>query len=372
MDLENTISYWGNEMNSIKALNYLIIFITIFNCYDCGNFMDGAWDSAGNPVNPYVYNGPPPQLYKLKVIRNYIFLGTSVGIFRTTDNGLYWSFLNNGINLKDSIYLEEVTNDGKVFAFQSDNNTISSAKSLFVSKNFGDTWTQQSYLDESEYHLQDGSIYAKDENNIFISCSLNKIPDETAVKQGIIRSTDGGNSWQIVYQRDCTYSYVSTFPIVFQSNGDIYALTSIILKSTDNGLTWDSVGTAGENSNPIHGEINPANQIYLLYGDNDMLVSNDFGRTWKVLKKGITSFSICSNSEIFVNKLDGGILKSTDYGVTWENTAWENIDNSFYKNLYVDGKDEIFHYSIYFIYESKDYGTSWQKIEVPFDYPSYY
>ena len=128
------------------------------------------------------------------------------------------------------------------------------------------------------------------------------------------------NSWELILPGG--YNYINN-----DSKGNIYAssLSGNIIKSMDNGVSWDTIFTSGMGHNIF---------IDTNYAPNDRII------------------------------LDGGMdYLSTDYGETWQEMSPPNL---WYHRFTSFGDILSIKYGYYNIYRSTDNGVSWDTlIELP-------
>ncbi len=177
-----------------------------------------------------------------------------------------------------------------------------------------------------------GSLFTMD-NNIVLAGTRN----------GIFRSEDGGMTWSLGLPRNsCCFvppdsfatplffllpndllleqtSYVVDFSM--DSRGDIYAATfdDWLYKSTDKGKTWTEIffdlGSINEEWNTTAITVNHNNQVFL--GTQGGIVrSNDYGLTWQVIQTGlpdsaiVKALAVDNNNQIWAGLGSGKILRS--------------------------------------------------------------
>jgi photosystem II stability/assembly factor-like uncharacterized protein len=88
---------------------------------------------------------------------------------------------------------------------------------------------------------------------------------------GVLRTTDGGASWQQVSTVE------TTGPPLVTSSGVIYwSAGDGLLKSTDSGVTWNQVGSGLQ---PVHPIELPDGRIVSV-GATNLVISSDGGSTW--------------------------------------------------------------------------------------------
>jgi len=153
---------------------------------------------------------------------------------------------------------------------------------------------------------------------------------------GLWRSTTGGNSWEPLTDNLLSIG-ISGIAIDYSSpanNRTIYILTgdgdgrhteSIgVLKSIDNGATWENTGlTWGVRDNKYGYKIviNPMDSnILMVATDDGVYRSTDAGKTWVLVLKAFKTYDIefKPRSRTVYASASGSFFKSTDGGVKWK------------------------------------------------------
>ena len=164
---------------------------------------------------------------------------------------------------------------------------------------------------------------------------------------GVFRSTDGGNTWNIIY--------TSAFPPAFGPSGGLRDIrvavsaanpqkiyvysgstTSIRVDvSTDGGTNWTNLGSSGLDSAQFgyntYLYVDPANADTVYVGTRDVFKSTNAGATWTNLTKSNISYSAAlahpdqhslafssANSNVIYIGNDGGVYKSPDGGSSFQ------------------------------------------------------
>jgi photosystem II stability/assembly factor-like uncharacterized protein len=183
---------------------------------------------------------------------------------------------------------------------------------------------------------------------------------------GILRSTDNGNSWDFVYPQVVSVTFAST-PL-FAGNGTAYFPTwgEGVLKSTDYGATWNHSNTGL--GYPYVRALTMAPGGNLLAGTQyGIFKSTDSGAQWYSV-----GLNICGVRGLAVgpqNNLDAsawGMHRSTDSGL-----SWETIDNGLgsfdVRSMIVKENGEMFigtnDYSNGILFRSTDSGDSWTRAD---------
>ncbi|MEO8168538.1 MAG: hypothetical protein ABI623_09835, partial [bacterium] len=193
-----------------------------------------------------------------------ILAGTSQGIYRSSNSGYSWNFLGlTGHNIGAIVPV----NDAALIV----GTLYGSTSYLFLSTNFGTTWTQV------------GSAPASFD-------ALVKTPAHSLLAgttgTGVYRSINGGSGWSPSNTGLTTQTIIS---FIIAGNGDVLCGTDRgIFRSTDDGVSW-------------------------------RMTSLPNGRINSFFKNRITT-------HILASTYGGGIYRSTNDGVSWESLG-QNILN---------------------------------------------
>jgi photosystem II stability/assembly factor-like uncharacterized protein len=200
-----------------------------------------SWTQAGIGLNNRV-------VYALTMFGNYLYAGTDIGVWRTSNNGAYWSLI--GLNNNEIYSL--ASNQTRAFAglhlsglFYSSGGTswfISSLNAIniksiavngnfilagaggnagvFLSNNNGNNWTGTSLNNKSVYSL------ALDGSNAYAGTG-----------GGVYYSRDSGYTWtRSPLNNDLVYSLAVAGSVVYAGT----ELNGVFL-STNNGLNWSQL-----------------------------------------------------------------------------------------------------------------------------------
>jgi len=223
---------------------------------------------------------------------NKVYIGTyGGGVFRSTDYGLSWTQVNTGMT---SVIVESISATGNyVYA-----GTLSE---IFRSTNSGDNWE---LLNEAPAGTIN-SIIAYD-SIVFASRSSS---------HGIFRSTNYGMNWI-----DCSlWAYYLS-----KCGNYVYATTaSTIFESADNGGTWTDI--IGDMPEYDVREIAKIGETLYAGGTGGVYRSTNHGMNWTAFNTGLTNQnikSITSNStKIFAGAGEGsGVFSISNSGSTWTAT----------------------------------------------------
>lgn len=154
--------------------------------------------------------------------------------------------------------------------------------------------------------------FAASDTNIFAGNSNGKI----------LRSTDDGTSWTIVYSGS-PGTRTDAFAI---SDTNIFAANDVgVLRSTNNGTTWTSSGLTNLGPQALAISPNDTGGTYIFAGtfDNGIFRSGNNGASWSAVDSGLTGSQLfitalfASDTNIFAGTWGGGAFRSTDNGTSW-------------------------------------------------------
>jgi len=226
-------------------------------------------------------------------------------------------------------------------------------------KDVQDTYTVKTRSDGTPYRCYSGSYMAFDKNNpdiIYLGMRDNELDDDGETSGVIIKSTDGGKTWNEV--RGLPSERV-IHNILTLKNGAIFAYTQWdgLYRSTDQGTTWNRVDN--QNGHQLSGVVLPdpqnENILYETIMWTGLFKSTNGGDSGSWIKKadGIitnpVSMSIGSDGTIWILQAGGsaGVFKSTNGGDLFTKVfTLETDEEGFpgrnlvdYTSIVVDPKD---------------------------------
>ena len=240
------------------------------------------------------------QIHSITInpVNGYLFMNSSMGLFRSTDRGKSWVKVTSDMVIRDIL----VTASGEIYL-------VMYAKIYYSSDN-GNTWIEKNNdgLPSGCYILslvlgKDGTLYAG------------------TYSKGVCRSTDGGDTWLL--STNYTKEFVDDLTI--SDDGSIFATTwnNDVLKSTDNrGVTWTKVHTSlvdGFANRIIYNPI--TKDIFLTQGlyDSKVYRSTNLGASWELINNGIPEatsirgFAFNHNTGQMYVATSDGLYRSKNY-----------------------------------------------------------
>ena len=242
------------------------------------------------------------------------------GTYRSTDGGRSWRLASRG--------LTDLLVQGVAFAADGTAFARTTRHGLFRSTDGGDRWAaaEEPQLDRPTYRraaaLAISPDYAADSTLFW---SLDEMD-----RHVVLKSTDGGQSWEEVFSRTAELLAVSPD---YTHDRTVYAVLSGagLMRSTDGGETWQAAnsGLVYEDASLSDLVLSPSfaedRTLYALFGGKGiprLYRSTDGGDNWRVLKEDIpiSAFALLP---------DGGLLLGTVYGsidgLRAERLVWEDL-----------------------------------------------
>ncbi len=260
-------------------------------------------------------------------------------MFKTTDGGISWEHVSA--------------------PYGSDINSIF-LKSFGQGIAVGNSGKIERILNESIWRMI-GDFYDYDFYSIDFSSNDEgwmigrKIKTYDPIKSFILNSSDGGNVWTVKYMK----IKARLEKIKFIDSNIGIAIGNRIIRTTDNGLNWNEVQP--DTNFLLYGIDNFGSNVWCAGLEGKILKSSDYGSTWQYKNSGVTwglyDVGFSSENTGYICGAEGHILKSSDGGDTWFslNTL---ITESLYKLYFID--DSTGWCAGNSIYFTSDGGSSWE------------
>jgi len=252
-----------------------------------------------------------------------IYIGTSHGVFQSTDGLLTWRPFNGGLS------------DTVVRSLQvAPNNTI-----------FAATWSgifRRKTTDSSWSILAAPGLLREEFATPFLIDSSSQLLLGTS--NGLYLSVDQGNTWNSIKE-----GYI--YSVVSQGNGILYASTNDgFYQSTNNGVTWSRTFSFPRYTAFISLSTTTSGTLLAAFADGyqgSIRRSIDGGSTWVAVEPGgyISNFAINSEGEIFLGKWktsfgDPGVFRSRNDGLHWS-ALDDGLPHSSVRALIITGNDHV-------------------------------
>ncbi len=329
-----------NQGNSWNEINNGIDRFPIFNVFISDSILfaltgsdlyrsndDGShWNTVDNVHSPS---------YMISYKNNLYGCSNGLGVIFSSDAGLTWKNINNGLFSEYALSL--VSNETDLF--------VGVQGGVYELGEDGKTWEPATY---GIPNSGGGPIYSFVTKGDTIFAGTGR---------GVIYSTDGGGWW--LYGNNEMFSnkiYALTL-----SGDTIFAGTNNgLFSSIDNGQSWNYINT-GIPDTVINGFLSYDNQILAFSKGSGIYSSLDNGNSWNAINTGLTNNNINAlikyNNNIIAGT-DSGIFNSLDGDFYWQKMNNELNDKSI-KSLAVNGSTIYAGTSKKGFYFSTDGGISW-------------
>ena len=201
-------------------------------------------------------------------------------------------------------------------------NNVGGYVEVFKTTDGGETWTDLAIgIDQNP-----NSMVFRDENfGIITVHDVTGCPSACQNKTVLLKTENGGQDWQEI---ETTNLNGVLYHPQFDENGNLYAnlfqidQPSVLVKSINNGTTWDTLFAAPElgfESITFSFELID-DQLYIPTKDGDLVIINTEGELLKTLEIGNTSIwdvAVIDENNLVV-ALSDEVIKSIDGGDTWE------------------------------------------------------
>ncbi len=289
------------------------------------------WQETGFPAR-----GSDPDLFHLALSPDYpqdrtLFATAGRRLHRSTDGGNTWQTLGRGLPTVFPISALAVSP-----AYSQDRTVYVGgnylAPRIFVSTDGGESWQV------SERGLPDSTSGVD-----AIAFSPGYATDRTIYawlkNQGLYRSTDGGTSWEQVFEEEWWSMQSLALSPRFPTDGLLFVgvLFGQLHRSLDGGLTWQDLsaglpeGTVWVRALALSPDFERDGTLFAGL-DKGVVKSTDGGRTWRPVNVGlplkddgkppsVLSLAIspdyARDGTLFVGLVDHGVYRSVDGGESW-------------------------------------------------------
>ncbi|MFZ1321326.1 MAG: hypothetical protein WAT71_07190 [Ignavibacteria bacterium] len=282
----NTYAQWvnisaglGNKQIYSLSSNSTNLFAGTFNYGLYKSSDDGLnWTQAGITLNNRV-------VFAMTIFGNYLYAGTDIGIWRSSNNGAYWSL--SGIN-NNTIY-SLASNQSRVFAGLH-------VSSLFYSSG-GTSW----FI--SSLNVNDIKSIAVNENFILAGAGNNA---------GVYLSNNNGNNWS-----STSLNNKSVYSLALNGNYAYAGTGGGVYYSIDSGYTWTR---STLNNDLIYSLAVIGNNVYAGTEFNGVFLSTNNGLNWSQfndgLPAGISVFALYTyNNYLYAGTSVNSIYRTTVSGL---------------------------------------------------------
>jgi len=256
-----------------------------------------------------------------------LFAATDDGVYLSTDRGLNWKAMNNGL-IEKSIYAISTVN----------NYVIAKARIglTFFSKDEGKTWSLAT-LDGSRYKLVKFKDVLYAANEFQMSYTTNE-----------------GKTWESVNNLPGARDMIVNGSTLIAGNPyGIYSST--------NTFQWTNRNYGNLTNARIVGLASSANHVFCITGRGDIFRSNNLGKSWTLIKNGLPVAAVTAigyfDNTLFVALSNYGIFRSDNEGTSWSFAGGIVQVTSFARK-----QNQLIAGSKNGVYVSSDAGRTWTRL----------
>ncbi|MCH8087030.1 MAG: ABC transporter permease subunit [Chloroflexi bacterium] len=267
-----------------------------------------------------------------------LYAGTTKGVFVSTDEGDSWTEATAGLpsrpNINHLAMSPGFLRDGTLFAALSGG--------VFVTTNRGASWAQvaegfQSETPNASYVTLSPSF--ETDGTVFATVTERKRGSFQTVEE-VYKSTDRGQSWRQLFEAPSrsTKGMVLAISPSFGVDGTIYTSTSEGLqRSTDGGQSWELINPDFGSKQLVELVISPAfgsdATLFANTSAKGIFRSTDRGNSWESVSQGLSAKSLTltisptyrEDRTLFTGTVDNGLFRSTNGGDSWKQIASKDL-----------------------------------------------
>ena len=259
-----------------------------------------------------------------------IFAGTQRGVYRSIDRGDNWERMN----MTEGRVVWSIKfhpNDSKIMFLGTEGSEV------YKSEDGGERWTYMSTISNPDSvqmafatRILGIGIEASNPNNMYAALEVG----------GAAASTDGGKSWKIInskFDGDVDLMDLHGVTVGAADSGTVFISNRTgVWRTSDRGETWDDLEFSKFSnimySRGVQTAPDDPNTLYACVGLNfgseegGVLRTTDLGQTWERFDKGVspksTTFGVAVNSQatdqVYFCTRKGQVFGTHDGGSTWQ------------------------------------------------------
>jgi photosystem II stability/assembly factor-like uncharacterized protein len=304
---------WYDMAIDADPNNASILFIGGINIWKSTN-AGQDWTISSHWVYPSNIGYTHADIHEIRYFNGNLYCGSDGGIFKTSDSGSNWNDLTAGMEIAQFYRLGlSPQNAGIVIGGTQDNGSN-------LLKN--GTWTHVYGADGMEAAIDPTNV-----NNMFCTYQFG----------GLRRSTDGGASWDFIFDGDGEDgSWVTPYESI--GSNTIIAGYQNVWKSQNNGNSFTPISSFGGNQSIRDLDVYNSNEdiIYVVFSNSVRKTVNG-GVSWQDITNNLPNLSVSdihihpSNPDIVwatTSGYDNGdkVFVTTDGGDNWQNIS-QNLPN---------------------------------------------
>jgi hypothetical protein len=290
------------------------------------------------------------------------------GIFKGTRGGADWEFLEiEGLYGRGSVVAVDPFTPTRVYAASSAPSHLGTGWWVHISEDGGETWPTYTFASAPEVYSDCnnvGPLVVQPDpahpGHMLAGVGYTRFGDPIFNAGGIYRSTDHGRSWtdidvdvgehisevlDIAYDRELA-------TVVYAATGRAGTVTgSGMLRSTDGGQSWQPTGEGIAALDAVWSlavEPRAPYRVFAMTFDDGVYLSEDQGLTWKQATPSLHSEQILCTDEappVLYAATGGGLLRSANGAESWTRAAGLLGQVPVYSLATVRDGDRVFLYA---------------------------
>lgn len=250
---------------------------------------------------------------------------------------------------------------------------------LYISGDMGESWQQQTVKGEQL------SITSLDILKLVIDPNNSSVLYLGARENGIYKSFSQGEFWHKIEDKNGLVSgRANVYDIAVDPKDSNRLYIGVyqdkkgrVFRSQDSGKSWEEVYVVSEEEYAVFAvavDSYDSSIVYMGTAQGGFLKSTDYGKSWELMKwfDDVISDIVINPQDtrvIYLSTFQKGIYKTTDKGVNWQ--SFEEDLEEFrqaekVENLVIDSQRSniIYAGSEYGLLTSKDGGQTWQEVKI--------
>lgn len=370
---------WNNNSLSIRNSLYAVKFYDSLHGIIVGDSGCVFLTQNGGEVWSRIESNTKNTLFSLAYVDSLVAIavGTLGTIIQTTDGGKSWNAMNS--NLTSSLYdIDFYQHKGIIVGYKVGSSRVGT---ILISSDKGKTWKE---AEVSNLNIYPESVEILDTNRMIATGNYPRL-DTFASK--IIISNNGGRNWKEIRSGYTPY-YYSIRDVKFNNSNRIIAVGEgcSILLSSDTGNSWIERSYTRQfdhkdlpNGNIRFSDAYFFNEMIGIIGGGNLspgviLRTTDQGLTWETisLRQEIRSLASINEDTLIALPVkyiynSGELFKSINQGNNW-NVVDVDLNNDAYdfiSSIQFLNKNEGYFSADNFIYHTFDGGKSWKSQRIP-------
>ncbi|MGE5351939.1 MAG: YCF48-related protein [Acidobacteriota bacterium] len=309
------------------------------------NDSGSAWQASSKGIQENI------QVKSIAASGGSIYAGTfGAGVFISADEGSSWSKSNNGLN---ALRMTALASRGdSIFV-------LTQYSGIFFADAGLLNWEFLNVPDYENYFI---NVMAFDSKNMYVNAGQN----------GIIRSTDNGQSWEAV--NNGIAQFREGFSVILAHKNKMFAATydspgwkGALYFSTNAGDEWVKVTSGITDFSALNSLASNGSDIFAV-SHGKVYLSTDDGSSWQLANNGLEGKEVwlvkANANAAFASTVSDGAFRSTDKGQSWTAVGNELAGRQVFSFVCFGDSTVLAGTNGAGVYISLDNGLSWQSESV--------